>query len=71
MYDQFNYVSSYPQSSAISVSNFAAGTLGTPGYTGIPIKKSGYLYNYVSNESQNWDVFFDNLTVQQRSGPIT
>jgi RHS repeat-associated protein len=29
------------------------------------------LYIYVSNESQNWAVFFDNLTVQQRSGPIT
>src|ERR1017187_4060301 len=69
--DQFNYVSSYPQSGAIPVSNFAAGTLGTPGYTGIPITKSGYLYIYVSNESQNWDVFYDNLTVQQRSGPIT
>ena len=69
--DQFNYVNSYPQSGAIPVSNFAAGTLGTPGYTGIPITKSGYLYIYVSNESQNWDVFFDNLTVQQRSGPIT
>ena len=69
--DQFNYVNSYPQSGAIPVSNFAAGTLGTPGYTGIPITKSGYLYIYVSNESQNWDVFFDNLTIQQRSGPIT
>ena len=26
---------------------------------------------YVSNESQGWDVFFDNLTVQHRTGPIT
>ena len=69
--EQFNYVSSYPQSGAIPVSNFAAGTLGTPGYTGIPITKSGYLYIYVSNESQSWDVFFDNLTVQHRPGPIT
>ena len=41
--NQFNYVSSYPQSGAIPISNFAAGTLGTPGYTGIPITKSGYL----------------------------
>ncbi len=69
--EQFNYVNSYPQSGAIPISNFAAGTLGTPGYTGIPITKSGYLYIYVSNESQGWDVFFDNLTIQQRSGPIT
>ena len=29
--------------------------LASPGYTGIPITKSGYLYIYVSNESQNWD----------------
>jgi RHS repeat-associated protein len=69
--EQFNYVSSYPQSGAIPVSNFAAGTLGTPGYTGIPITKSGYLYIYVSNETQNWDVFFDNLTIQHRTGPVT
>jgi RHS repeat-associated protein len=69
--EQFNYVNSYPQSGAIPVSNFAAGTLGTPGYSGIPITKSGYLYIYVSNESQGWDVFFDNLTVQHRSGLIT
>lgn len=68
--EQFNYVDSCPQSGAIAVSNFTAGTLGTPGYTGIPITKSGYLYIYVSNESQGWDVFFDNLTVQHRSGPI-
>ena len=69
--EQFNYVNTYPQSGAIPISNFAAGTLGTPGYTEIPITKSGYLYIYVSNESQGWDVFFDNLTVQHRTGPIT
>ena len=69
--DQFNYVNTYPQSGAIPVANFTAGTLGTPGYSGIPITKSGYLYIWVSNESQNWNVFFDNLAVQQRSGPIT
>jgi hypothetical protein len=68
--EQFNYVNSYPQSGAIPVSNFAAGTLGTPAYSGIPITKSGYLYIYVSNESQNWDVFFDNLTIQHRTGTI-
>jgi RHS repeat-associated protein len=68
--NQFNYVSSYPQSGAIPVSNFTMGTLGTPGYSGIPITKSGYLYIYVSNETQGWDVFFDNLSVRQRSGPM-
>jgi len=69
--EQFNYVNSYPQSGAIPISNFAAGTLGTPGYFGIPITKSGYLYIYVSNESQGWDVFFDNLSVQHRTGLVT
>jgi RHS repeat-associated protein len=38
--------------------------------SGIPITKSGYLYIYVSNETQGWDVFFDNLSVRQRSGPM-
>jgi RHS repeat-associated protein len=68
--NQFNYVSSYPQSGAIPVSNFTMGTLGTPSYSGISITKSGYLYIYVSNETQGWDVFFDNLSVRQRSGPL-
>ncbi len=68
--NQFNYVSSYPQSGAIPVSNFTMGTLGTPGQSGIPVTKSGYLYIYVSNETQGWDVFFDNLSVRQRSGPM-
>jgi RHS repeat-associated protein len=68
--DQLKYVSTYPQSGAVPVGNFASGTLGTPGYSGIPITKNGYLYIYVSNESQGWDVFFDNLSVKQYTGPI-
>ena len=28
------------------------------------------MYIYVSNETQGWDVFFDNLTVQHKVGPI-
>jgi RHS repeat-associated protein len=66
--DQLKYVSSYPQSGAIVVG--AAGTLNTLGYTGLPITKNGYLYIWVSNETPNWDVFFDNLSVKHYQGPL-
>ena len=72
--DQFKYVSSYPQSGAIAVGAYGTqtgGTLQAPlGYSGIPITKSGYLYIYVSNATPGWDVFFDNLSIKQYSGPL-
>jgi len=67
--DQFRGVNTYPQSGAIPVGS--ADVLNTLAYSGIPITKNGYLYIWVSNETPGWDVFFDNLSVQQRSGPIT
>jgi RHS repeat-associated protein len=34
------------------------------------MNKSGFLYIWVSNETQGWDVFFDNLSVQYKQGPL-
>jgi RHS repeat-associated protein len=38
--------------------------------SGIELNKNGYLYVYVSNETELWDVFFDDLRVAHKRGPI-
>jgi hypothetical protein len=38
--------------------------------TTIKLKHSGYLYIWVSNETQNWMVFFDNLSIEHFTGPM-
>ena len=65
--NQFNYVSSNGQSGAIPVGN--ANVLNTLA-TSIKLKHSGYLYIWVSNETQNWMVFFDNLSIEHFAGPM-
>lgn len=66
--EQLKYVSG--QSGAVPVGNYAAGTLGTPASSNMRVSKSGYLYIFVNNETQGWDVFFDNLSVQHVTGPM-
>jgi len=69
--DQFNYVSSLSGSVPAASANNPAGSMNTvaPG-SQIAMNKSGYLYIWVSNETQGWDVFFDNLAVQYKQGPL-
>jgi RHS repeat-associated protein len=64
--EQFSYVAA--SSGAIPVGS--ADALNALANTGIPIAKNGFLYIYVSNETQNWDVFFDNLSVVHYTSPI-
>ena len=65
--NQFNYVSGGGQSGAVQVGS--PDVLNTLGQA-VNISHSGYLYVWVSNETANWDVFFDNLSVEHRPGPM-
>ncbi len=69
--DQFNYVSSLSGAIPAASLNNPAGTMNfiAPG-SQLAMNKSGYLYIWVSNETQGWDVFFDNLSIQYKQGPL-
>jgi RHS repeat-associated protein len=69
--DQFNYVSSSSGSVQAASSTYPAGQLNSVAPGGpVVMPRNGYLYIWVSNETQGWDVFFDNLSVQYKQGPI-
>ena len=61
----------FPVPVRLCIYHISTGTLNTiaPG-SAITMQQNGYLYIWVSNETQGWDVFFDNLSVQHRQGPV-
>jgi len=65
--NQFTYVSGGGQSGAQRVLNADA----IQALAGVVnVNHSGYLYIWVSNETKGWPVYFDNLSVVHRSGPM-
>lgn len=66
--EQFKFV---PGGSGFARVRSYESTMETIAETGIPVIKSGYLYVYLSNETEGRNVFFDNLVVQHYTGPLT
>jgi len=73
--EQFQYVASSSGFEQVPDETYYNNTTSTPrNYshtkTSLPVTKNGYLYIYVSNETQNINVFFDNLQVTHIRGPL-
>ncbi len=69
--DQFNYVSASSGSVATASTTYPANQMNTVAAGGpVVMSRNGYLYVWVSNETQGWDVFFDNFSVQYKQGPV-
>lgn len=64
--EQFKYIESGSGAEQVDVNEVFKTHL----HNGIEISKSGYFYVYVSNETPNIDVFFDNLQITHIKGPI-
>lgn len=64
--EQFKMVSS--SSGYVMVSN--SDVLNTIGSTGLEIAKNGYFMVWVSNETPDWDVYFDNIAIHHYTGPL-
>lgn len=71
--EQFNYISE--NSGALPVANWPTsnpvdGIAGNLPFTNIVAPKNGYVYVYLSNESSNITVYFDNFMVNHKRGSI-
>jgi hypothetical protein len=53
----------------LCVTNAGIGKVQIVGPVNMTVQKSGYLYVYVSNES-NMDVYFDDLVINHKTGPL-
>ncbi|HYD21859.1 MAG TPA: RHS repeat-associated core domain-containing protein, partial [Flavipsychrobacter sp.] len=73
--EQFKFVASSSGASQVPDESAYNNGATTPNvyvhqFNNLPIDKNGYLYVYVSNETPNIDVFFDNLQVTHNRGPL-